>query len=296
MVKKPIKTKHTATRSRKTATKKTARPTAKQSVSRASAAPRRQVEAKPLRTPSANKPTVILIGADKGGVGKTTIARAMLDFLALNDINARAFDTESPRGTLHRFHPDNTSIINLASTSDQMKVIDTLTTSKSKVNVIDVRAGGLSRALAALDEIGFFDAVKSGEFRFILLHVVGPSIASLDEIASIAPYVEESNYFIVKNHVNDTTFFEWDPQTHEKYFEDVTMTGEITIPRLGELAYEQVELAGTSFSSFIQNLNADSDTAQHSFVLRGYTRTWLARVADEFEQAGLLDLIGAKTT
>ena len=74
------------------------------------------------------------------------------------------------------------------------------------------------------------------------------------------------------------------------------MTGEITIPRLGELAYEQVELAGTSFSSFIQNLNADGDAAQHSFVLRGYTRTWLARVAEEFEQAGLLDLIGVKTT
>jgi hypothetical protein len=236
-------------------------------------------------------PTVIVVGADKGGVGKTTIARAVLDFLSLNELHARAFDTETPRGTLHRFHPDETMIVDLTSTSDQMKIIDTLNAAEARVSVIDVRAGGLSPALQALDEIGFFDAVKAGEFRFILLHVIGPSIASLDEIAEIAPYMADANYFMVKNHVNDTTFFEWDPQTHAKYFEGVNTTGEITIPKLGELAYEQVELAGTPYSTFVANQTAEGEPAEHSFVLRGYVRTWLARVADEFERVGLLDLI-----
>jgi hypothetical protein len=237
------------------------------------------------------KPTVIVVGADKGGVGKTTIARAILDYLTLNDIHARAFDTETPRGTLHRFHPDETMIVDLTSTSDQMKIIDTLNSSEARVSVIDVRAGGLSPALEALDEIGFFDAVKAGEFRFLLLHVLGPSIASLDEIAEIAPYVADGNYFMVKNHVNDTTFFEWDPQTHAKYFEHVTTTGEITIPKLNELAYEQVEISGTPFLAFIENQTADGRPAEHSFVLRGYVRSWLARVADEFTRVGLLDVI-----
>jgi len=236
-------------------------------------------------------PTVIVVGADKGGVGKTTIARAVLDFLSLNELHARAFDTETPRGTLHRFHPAETMIVDLTSTSDQMKIIDTLNAAEARVSVIDVRAGGLSPALQALDEIGFFDAVKAGEFRFILLHVIGPSIASLDEIAEIAPYMTDANYFMVKNHVNETTFFEWDPQTHSKYFEDVNTTGEITIPKLGELAYEQVELAGTPYSTFIANQTAEGAPADHSFVLRGYVRTWLARVADEFERVGLLDLV-----
>ena len=65
-----------------------------------------------LRSASST-PTVIVVGADKGGVGKTTIARAILDFLSLNDIHTRAFDTETPRGTLHRFHPDETMIVDL---------------------------------------------------------------------------------------------------------------------------------------------------------------------------------------
>lgn len=267
----------------------------KKTLKSSKAAPAKRVSGReaPAAAPAAShaRPTVIVVGADKGGVGKTTIARAILDFLSLNNIHARAFDTENPRGTLHRFHPDETMIVDLTSTSDQMKIIDTLNTSQAKVSVIDVRAGGLSPALEALDEIGFFDAVKAGEFRFILLHVLGSSIASLDEIAEIAPYVSDANYFMVKNHVNDTTFFEWDPQTHAKYFEDVNTTGEIVIPKLNELAYEQVEIAGTPFSTFIANQNPEGEPAEHSFVLRGYVRTWLARVADEFERVGLLDLI-----
>ena len=37
------------------------------------------------------KPTVILIGADKGGVGKTTVARTLVDYLTAQGIPLRAF-------------------------------------------------------------------------------------------------------------------------------------------------------------------------------------------------------------
>ena len=44
------------------------------------------------------QPTVILIGADKGGVGKTTVARTLLDYFSAHEVPARAFDTEAPKG------------------------------------------------------------------------------------------------------------------------------------------------------------------------------------------------------
>ncbi len=233
------------------------------------------------------KPTVILVGADKGGVGKTTIARALLDYLASNGVYTRAFDTEFPRGTLHRFHPEETEIVDLLSTSDQMKIIDTLSTAQVKVSVIDVRAGGLSIALEALKNMGFLDAVREGDFTFMVFHVLGSSIASLDEIEEIAPYVEDAQYFLVKNHVNDTTFFEWDPTTHHKYFDLVQTSGEVTIPKLNEIAYEQVEISGTPFSTFVANKTAEGEPANHSFVLRGYVRTWQHKIAEEFDNIGL---------
>src|ERR1700722_14797566 len=94
------------------------------------------------------KPVVIVVGADKGGVGKTTVSRTVLDYFNANNIPTRAFDTESPRGTLKRFHPGITEIVDVTSTTDQMKIFDTLSNAPATVTVIDVRAGLLSPTLA----------------------------------------------------------------------------------------------------------------------------------------------------
>src|SRR5918997_99802 len=185
----------------------------------------------PARTPRMN-PTLVVVGADKGGVGKTTMSRLLLDYMASRGTPARAFDTEYPRGTLKRFHPDITDVVDLTQTSDQMKIIDTLQDSGAKVSVIDVRAGRLGPTLRTLRDIGFLDAAKDGQFTFCLFHVLGPSISSLEEIATTAPFVADAQYFLVKNHINDTTFFEWDPATHRSYFDKVKSAGEVSVPTL----------------------------------------------------------------
>jgi len=97
------------------------------------------------------KPTVILIGADKGGVGKTTVARTLLDYLRKQEVPTRAFDTEAPKGTLQRFHPEVSEIVDVTAVADQMRIFDTV--SDSAVTVIDVRAGLLSSTLRALRDI-----------------------------------------------------------------------------------------------------------------------------------------------
>lgn len=237
------------------------------------------------------KPTVILVGADKGGVGKTTVARTLADYLVGKNVPTRAFDTETPKGTLKRFHSDMTEVVDIASTSDQMKILDTLNTAQVKVSLIDARAGSFAASLRALRDIGFLDAVREGQFTFILFHVLGSSIASLDEIAETAPFAPDADYFLVKNHVNETTFFEWDPATYSSYFSKTRSAGEVAIPKLAEMAYEQVDIAGSPFSAFVGNKTGDGRPASHSFVLRGYVRTWQRKVNEEFDRIGLLDLI-----
>lgn len=241
------------------------------------------------------KPTLILIGADKGGVGKTTVARTMLNYFADNNVLARAFDTEHPRGTLQRFHPDTTEVVDITQTPDQMRILDTLGTAHTKVTVMDTRAGALTTSLKALREVGFLDAAKAGEFNFVLFHILGPSIASLAEIAETAPYVADANYFLVKNYVNDSTFFDWDPATVQAYFGKVKSSAEVTIPKLNAMAYEQVELASVPFSTFIANKTMTGQAAQHSFTLRGYVRTWQNKNAEEFNRIRLLDLVAGRS-
>lgn len=237
------------------------------------------------------KPAVILVGADKGGVGKTTIARAVLDYLMAHNIPIRAFDTEHPRGTLRRFHPEIAEVVDLASTAGQMTVFDSVNSPDAPVTVIDIRAGMMSTTLKALRDIGFLDAAKKSQLNFAVFHVLGPSVASLDEIAETWMYVGDFNYFLVKNFINNTTFFEWDPATYDAYFKKLTGAQEIKVPKLNEMACEQVELASVPFVSFVANKGLDGQPANYSFVLRGYVRHWLGNVWAELDRVKLNDIV-----
>jgi hypothetical protein len=86
------------------------------------------------------QPTVILIGADKGGVGKTTVARTLLDYITTQEIPTRAFDTEAPKGALHRFHPKITEIVDVTEVSGQMRIFDTVSDSERASVFEDDRA------------------------------------------------------------------------------------------------------------------------------------------------------------
>ncbi len=234
------------------------------------------------------KPTLILAGADKGGVGKTTISRALLDFFARKNVLTRAFDTEYPRGTLKRFYPAIAEIIDLGNVAHQMKLLDTMETSNVPVTIVDLKAGNMTYALDLFERIGVLEAARAGAFNLGLFHVIGPSIASLDEIAEIAHYLPGMNYVVARNFINETNFFEWDAATQRKYFAAIPKAQEIAVPKLNEMAYEQVDLSGVTFKDFIDNKANDGSPGKFSFVLRGYVRKWCSEIDEQFAHVKLV--------
>ena len=235
------------------------------------------------------KPTVIVIGADKGGVGKTTVARTLLDYFRAREVPTRAFDTEAPKGTLKRFHPDISEIVDVTTVSDQMRIFDTV--SDLSVTVIDVRAGLLSSTLRALSDIGFLNSAKQGQLTFVVFHILGSSLASLNEIVDLAGFTRDCKYFLVKNFINEASFFEWHQATQSSYFKNFPEAVEITIPKLNQRVYEQVDVASVPFVTFIANKNQNGETANYSFVQRGYVRHWLGQVWEEYDRIKLKNIV-----
>jgi hypothetical protein len=60
------------------------------------------------------------------------------------------------------------------------------------------------------------------------------------------------------------------------------------------MAYEQAELAGVPFSTFVANKNAQGQNASYSLVLRGYVRTWLGQIGEEYDRIRLIDALAGK--
>lgn len=205
-----------------------------------------------------NKPSVFIVGADKGGVGKTTITRALLDFLDASGMQSRAFDTENevPGGVLKRFYPERAEIVDLADSDGQMKVFDTL--NALSATVIDIRAGLLSPTLHLLSEIGFLDPEK---YVINVLHVLGTTQTSLDEIKPVAERLAAgARHVVVGNRINATKF--------------AFPSGALDVPMLSAAAVEAVDKANMSFSAFAKD--------HASAVLRGTVRAWLDRVFGQF--------------
>jgi hypothetical protein len=202
-------------------------------------------------------PHICIVGADKGGVGKTTISRTLVDYYQSHGISVRAFDTEHPVGVLKRFHPSKTEIVNLAESDDQMKVFDGLP--KAQVTLVDIRAGLLSSTLKTLNELGFLDGIRDGSLQISVVHVIGSNKASFDEIDVTAKAVNGAAHHVLLNHTNKSKF-EGLP---------ASVKNPIMVNLLNELAASTVDGLDMGFSAYV------GDVANQSLVLRGYVRAWL---------------------
>ncbi|HEX7792410.1 MAG TPA: hypothetical protein VF467_18000, partial [Afipia sp.] len=112
--------------------------------------------------------------------------------------------------------------------------------------------------------------------------------------AETANFMDGAKYFLVKNFINNTSFFEWDQATYNSYFHRIKNATELTIPKLNEMAYEQVEVASVPFLKFVANKGVKDEPVNYSFVLRGYVRHWLGNVWGEFDRIKLTEIVGSK--
>ncbi len=220
-------------------------------------------------------PHLIVVGADKGGVGKTTLSRTLMDYFRAREVDHRAFDSQAPGGVLKRFFPEKTDVVDLTKSDGQMRVFDTI--KERPITLVDVQAGLLTPTLKTLSEIGYLDDVKSGKIRISVLHVLGSSQASFDEIRAMAELVEGAKHYLVTNHINDTNFM--------GLSEGMKKIGDglIDIAKLDEMAAESVDTAGVSFTDYGANEG-------NSPVLAGKVRNWLGRVFKQYDSLKLADV------
>ena len=199
-------------------------------------------DAPPLLPVIEQVPTIVLVGADKGGVGKTTTARALADWLRA--LKPRLIDTQVPAGDFRGFYPQ-AEILDLSATTAQMAIFDT----PAALTIVDVGAGLLGRTIATLDKVGILKDVRAGTMRLVLLYLLGPSVASLSEVVEANRTISgKLDLFFVRNHINATEYYGWekDPRFGEAL---VAMQPRmIDIPQLDEIAAESVQQRGQPFS------------------------------------------------
>ena len=227
--------------------------------------------------------TIIFVGADKGGVGKTMCSRILLDLMKLRNMKVRAFDADFPGGDLSRFN-QYASIVNIADIDDQMKVFDGV--SDDAVTVIDLPAGHLMTTIETLDRARLLDDVKSGAMKMVLLHVLGPTVRSISEIAAAASKIGNVKHLLVKNHISaDASYFDWDTSDTKDILAQMAPVM-IDLPNMPDRIRESLEKSGAEKcgESFIDYMYNDPSQSR---TLKGLLKTWFEQCCKEFERVGV---------
>jgi hypothetical protein len=217
------------------------------------------------------KPRLILTHGEKGGVGKTTVARVIADFLNATDHTFRAFDAEGATGQLLRFHPDVTAAVDVENANTIAPVLDYVMEGTGKrLALVDLGARSGEDVKGWLYRGGALEEAEAARLGITVIYVLGGAVDSVGHLKEcFAALGRDVNYVIVKNFGVAGKFDVYD---NSKVRKELLAIGarEINFPALDGSVYQSVDRASVGFAAF-----ADGQTGNFGFTERRYCRTWL---------------------
>ena len=225
----------------------------------------------PEKKVTVEKPRLILTHGEKGGVGKTTVARVVADFLSARDTAFRAFDAEGSTGQLLRFHPEVTAAVEVDNAATIAPVLDyVMEASGRRLALVDLGARSGEDVKGWLYRGGALEEAEESRLGITVIYVLGGAVDSVGHLKEcFAALGREVSYVVVKNFGVAGKFDVYDNSNVRK---ELLAAGarEIDFPALDGSVYQSVDRASISFSAF-----ADGQNGNFGFTERRYCRTWL---------------------
>lgn len=237
-----------------------------------------QTSKKQKNDSSPSSPRLLLTHGEKGGVGKTTVARVVADYLQHRGTAFRGFDAEGPTGQLLRFHPDHTVSVEVDKAASIAPVLDFLMDGKpNRLALVDLGARSGEDLKNWLYKGGALEEAEAGQLQITVIYVLGGAVDSVGHLKEcFAALGSDVNYVIVRNLGVAARFDVYENSSIRK---DLLAAGaiEITIPALDGAVYQSVDKASLSFTAFCES--------EASFTERRYCRTWLRECFAALEEA-----------
>jgi hypothetical protein len=218
-----------------------------------------------------DKPRLILTHGEKGGVGKTTVARIIADFLNSRKVSFRAFDAEGSTGQLLRFHRTETLPVDVADATGIGPVLDyAMDGAGRRIALVDLGARSGEDLRSWLYRGGALEEAGSGHLGITVVYVLGGAVDSVGHLKECFQALgRDVSYVAVRNYGVAGKFDIYDQSNIRK---EILAAGakEIALPALDGAVYQSVDRSSLPFSSF-----AESTGTTAGFTEKRYCRTWL---------------------
>ncbi|MEN8446388.1 MAG: division plane positioning ATPase MipZ [Cyanobacteria bacterium J06555_13] len=226
-----------------------------------------------------NSRCVIWVTGGKGGVGKSTFARGLLDILVDAGVNVAAFDGDPSNAQLFRYYKDvgkGVQRIELDTKGEADVLLNDMDAQKADIFLVDVAAGGSQALLDLEDDIGLISEAMEMGYRFSVVSVMSRIKDSVNLLRASLEMTEDFDvqHVAVKNlYFGDENRFSLfdDSKTEARLKEGGGVV--VEMPDLFDDTYELLDKLNLPFRSMLND--EDFPRAQRSRInrwLKDFTR------------------------
>ena len=227
--------------------------------------------------------TIHFIGGEKGGVGKSVVARLCAQYCIDNMLPFAAVDADVSHGALTRFYGDYTRAVDLTR-FDSADEILALAIEEPRRVVVDLPAQS-DRPLAAwMAEGGILEVAAESDVRPVFWHVIDDGKDAVTTLARLLErHGDRVGYCVVKNHGRgkDFTLFDRSPVRATC---DALGAVILDLPELNGPVMQKVDRLDASFWNAVHGTSKDPDA--FSRMDRQRVKVWLVACYQQIAKLG----------
>ena len=222
---------------------------------------------------------IYIVASPRQRVGKTLIARLLIEFLLTSDRPLEGYDLHPHDPALTRRFPGLVAPIDIRDVSGQMQLFDRLLAHELTTKVIDLGCEPFAQFFAVMGEIDFVVEARQRLIEPIVLFVTDPQTTTVRTYGELRRQFETATFLPVHNHAVSITFTKEDfPPTRTEY-------GVIHMPRLSPLVGRVIDRPSFSFGTYL-NEQPGGPTQVHQ---------WIYPIVTKFRELELQLLMGRLT-
>ena len=226
-----------------------------------------------------------LIGGEKGGVGKSVVARVVAQYLIDKELSFLGFDTNRSHGALLRFYADYASPVVVDRYESLDLIVESAIANPDKRILVDLAAQTQVPLVRWMDESGVLEMAGEGGFSLTYWHVMDSGKDSLDLLKKLLDrFGARLNYVIVLNQLRGENFDLLEQSAEKERLRELGATV-ITLKRLHEPVINKIDAGSTSF--WAAKNRSESDSTGLGILERQRVKMWLASAYAELDRAGI---------
>jgi hypothetical protein len=226
-----------------------------------------------------------LIGGEKGGVGKSVVARVIAQYFIDKNIPFLGFDTDRSHGSLMRFYADFASPVVVDNYESLDMIVEAAAEFTDKRILVDLAAQTHDPLVKWMDDSGVLETAAELGVTFHYWHVMDSGKDSVDLLKKLLDRFETRlNYVLVLNQLRGDNFDIFN-RSGERERATALNARIITLKRLHEPVINKIDAGSTSF--WAAKTRTVSDVNGLGLLERQRVKLWLRAAYEQIDTVGI---------